>query len=98
MYDVVVIGGGVNGLIAATSGILRRLCDASPPSIDAPSAADLFDLLKTGRSFRSLGRADAYRLIRWMPMAVADMVAEWFESEPLKATLAASGILGSFLG
>ena len=31
-------------------------------------------------------------------MAVADMVAEWFESEPLKATLAASGILGSFLG
>src|SRR5439155_12545513 len=51
---------------SATSGILRRLCDTPAPCIDAPSAADLFDLLKTGRSFRALGRTDAYRLIRWM--------------------------------
>jgi phytoene dehydrogenase-like protein len=33
-----------------------------------------------------------------MPMAVADLVGEWFESEPLRATIAAGGVLGSFLG
>src|SRR5258705_4170008 len=33
-----------------------------------------------------------------MPMAVADLAGEWFDSEPLRATLAAGGILGSFLG
>jgi phytoene dehydrogenase-like protein len=33
-----------------------------------------------------------------MPMAVADLASEWFESEPLRATVAAGGILGSFLG
>src|SRR5205809_3898896 len=33
-----------------------------------------------------------------MPMAVADLVSEWFDSEPLRATIAAGGILGSFLG
>src|SRR5471030_3445891 len=33
-----------------------------------------------------------------MPMAVADLASEWFESEPLRATIAAGGILGSFLG
>src|SRR6185436_2030967 len=44
------------------------------------------------------GKADAYRMLRWMPMAAADMVAEWFESEPLRATIAAGGVLGSFLG
>jgi phytoene dehydrogenase-like protein len=33
-----------------------------------------------------------------MPMAVADLVGEWFESEPLRATIAAGGITGSFLG
>jgi phytoene dehydrogenase-like protein len=33
-----------------------------------------------------------------MPMAVADLAGEWFESEPLRATVAAGGVLGSFLG
>jgi len=55
------------------------------------TAGDLIELLKTGRQFRALGKADAYRLIRWMPMAVADLAGEWFESEPLRATLAAGG-------
>ncbi|HKB09079.1 MAG TPA: NAD(P)/FAD-dependent oxidoreductase, partial [Vicinamibacterales bacterium] len=59
---------------------------------------DLVDLLKTARRFRRLGKPDAYRLLRWMPMAAADFVAEWFDSEPLRATIAAGGILGSFLG
>ena len=31
-------------------------------------------------------------------MAVADFAREWFESEPLCATVAAGGVLGSFLG
>ena len=31
-------------------------------------------------------------------MAVADLAGEWFESEPLRATIAAGGVLGSFLG
>src|SRR5262249_39047319 len=59
--------------------------------IDEPSAGDLIELLKTGRRFRQLGRIDAYRLLRWMPMAVADFAGEWFESEPLRATVAAGG-------
>ncbi len=83
---------------SAISGVLRRLCDAPPPSIDDPNASDLFDLLKAGRGFRALGKSDAYRMIRWLPMAVADLVGEYFESEPLKATIAAGGVLGSFLG
>jgi len=86
------------GSFAAIAGVLRTVLGGPPPSIDDPSAADLLELLKAGRAFRSLGKADAYRLIRWMPMAVADLVGEWFESEPLRATIAAGGVLGSFLG
>src|SRR6266540_2962765 len=81
-----------------TSGVLRALCAAAPPDIDDPTTADIFGLLKTGRRFRALGRTDGYRLLRWMPMAVADFAAEWFDSEPLRATIAAGGVLGSFLG
>ena len=84
--------------IARISGVLRAINNATPPSIDDPTAADLIEMLKAGRRFRGLGRTDAYRLLRWMPMAVADLVSEWFDSEPLRATVAAGGVLGSFLG
>jgi phytoene dehydrogenase-like protein len=80
------------------SGVLRAIASAPPPSIDKPGASDLIGVLKSGRRFRALGKTDAYRLLRWMPTAVADLAGEWFESEPLKATVAAGGILGSFLG
>ena len=80
------------------SSVLRAVCSMPPPSLDDPGAADLFELLKMGRRFRALGKADAYRLLRWMPMAVADLAGEWFDSEPLRATIAFGGVLGSFLG
>ena len=83
---------------AKVGEVLRGVAGATPPSIDDPTAADVIALLKTGRKFRALGKADAYGLLRWMPMAVADLASEWFESEPLRATVAAGGILGSFLG
>jgi phytoene dehydrogenase-like protein len=84
--------------IARISAVLRSMAAAAPPSIDNPGPADLIEMLKAGRKFRGLGKPDAYRLLRWLPMAVADLASEWFESEPLRATIAASGILGSFLG
>lgn len=84
--------------VANISRVLRSVCETPPPSIDDPSAGDVLKLLATGRAFRRLGKADAYRLLRWMPMAVADLASEWFESEPLRAVVAAGGILGSFLG
>ena len=83
---------------ARISAVIRAVATSPPPSIDDPTAADVIELLKTGRRFRALGKPDAYRLLRWMPMAVADLAGEWFESEPLRATVAAGGVLGSFLG
>jgi phytoene dehydrogenase-like protein len=83
---------------AKISAVLRRVAASTPPSIDDPTAGDVLELLKAGRAFRALGKADAYRLLRWMPMAVADLASEWFESEPLRVTIAAGGVLGSFLG
>ena len=70
----------------------------TPPNIDNPNRGDLWGMLKTGRSIRNLGKKDLYRLLRWGPMAVADLVAEYFETELLRATIAARGIFGTFLG
>jgi phytoene dehydrogenase-like protein len=78
--------------------VLAPLLRMTPPAIDNPSATELFNLGKLGLSFRGLGKKDAYRLLRWGPMAVADLVAEWFETESLRAVVAARGIFGAFAG
>jgi phytoene dehydrogenase-like protein len=70
----------------------------TPPNIDNPSSGDLWGMLKTGRSIRNLGKKNLYRVLRWGPMAAADLVAEFFDTEPLRATIAARGIFGTFLG
>src|SRR5262249_11022910 len=48
----------------------------TPPDIDNPNSSDLWGMLKTGRSIRNLGKKDMYRVLRWGPMAAADLVAE----------------------
>src|ERR1700693_576734 len=70
----------------------------TPPNIDSPSKNDLWGMLQTGRALRKLGKKDLYRLLRWGPMAVADLVAEYFETDLLRGTVAARGIFGTFLG
>ncbi|MDQ2937401.1 MAG: NAD(P)/FAD-dependent oxidoreductase [Acidobacteriota bacterium] len=78
--------------------VLAPLLTTTPPAIEHLSAAELWSFGKLGLSFRGLGKKDAYRLLRWAPMAVADLVAEWFETELLRATVAARGIFGAFAG
>ena len=84
--------------LARLGGFLSTLLESTPPSLNAPAAGELWDLLKTGRRFRSLGRQDGFRLLRWGPMAVADLVAEWFENDLLQAAIAARGIFGTAQG
>ena len=80
------------------SRVVGEALTLTPPNIDNPSSGDLWGMLKTGRSIRNLGKRDIYRALRWGPMAVADLVAEFFETEPLRATIAARGIFGTSMG
>jgi phytoene dehydrogenase-like protein len=84
--------------LARIGRLLQPLLSATPPSPDKPSAQDAFGLLKTGRGFRALSDKDAWRLLRWGPMAVADFASEWFDTELLRATIAGRGIYGTFAG
>jgi len=90
--------GEFGAALARISAVIAEALALTPPDIDNPSAADLWAMLKTGRSIRNLGKKDLYRVLRWGPMAAADLVAEFFETEPLRATIAARGIFGTFLG
>jgi phytoene dehydrogenase-like protein len=78
--------------------VMEPLLRMTPPSIGDPSLSELWQLFGVGRKFKGLPRRDAFRLLRWGPMAVADLVAEFFETELLRAVVAARGIYGTFAG
>ena len=80
------------------AGVFAQLCSITPPAIDKPTPEDLWNLFKTGRGVRSLGKKRIFDLLRWGPMAVADFVAEFFETELIRATIAARGVFGTSLG
>jgi phytoene dehydrogenase-like protein len=84
--------------LETTAAFFTQLSSITPPAIDKPTPEDLWTLLKTGRSVRSLGKTGIFDLLRWGPMAVADFVAEFFETELLRAVIAARGIFGTALG
>jgi phytoene dehydrogenase-like protein len=66
-----------------------------PTSLDPRGLAQLLFLL---RRFRRLSRQDQYNQIQLMTMSAVDFLDQWFETDVLKATMSASGIIGTFLG
>ncbi|HYT82346.1 MAG TPA: NAD(P)/FAD-dependent oxidoreductase [Gemmatimonadales bacterium] len=69
-----------------------------PPDPTSLNPKDLFALVRLGRHFRGLGGERFHALVKLMTMSSADLLDEWFETDVLKATKAASGIIGTFLG
>ncbi len=87
-----------NATMQRLGAIIGSLFLSAPPSVDVPSGRDLFALMHLLGDFRAMPKDDQWRLLRWGPMAVADLVGEWFDSELLRATIAADGIFGAMLG
>lgn len=84
--------------LESISEVLTQLASITPPAIDKPSPEDFWNLFQTGRGVRRLGKPGIFNLFRWAPMAVADFVAEFFETELLRAVIASRGIFGNALG
>ena len=71
---------------------LDTLGRSTPPDIEAPGLGDAVRALRLGTSFKALGRDGSRTILRVLPMAVADLVAESFESDALRAALAWRGV------
>ncbi len=84
--------------LARLGHVVGSLFTRIPPDMDDPGTNDLWTVMRTLRAFRALPKDDAWRLLRWGPMAVADLVSECLETELLRATVAADGLLGAMLG
>ena len=69
-----------------------------PPDPTSLHPRDLQKLLFLVERFRGLSRQDQYNLVQLMTMSAVDFLDQWFETDVLKATMSASGIIGTFLG
>jgi phytoene dehydrogenase-like protein len=66
-----------------------------PFSWDLPGFGRLLGLV---RRFRGLTRESQRNLVQLMTTSAVDLLDRWFETDVLKATMSASGIIGTFLG
>jgi phytoene dehydrogenase-like protein len=69
-----------------------------PPDPTTLNPRDLKQLHFLMQRFRALSSDERYTLIQLMTMSAADFLDQWFETDVLKATMSASGIIGTFLG
>jgi phytoene dehydrogenase-like protein len=78
--------------VSQLAGFLQAIYDGPAPEPLASGATELLSMLGLGRKARSLGRDGIIDLLRTLPMSVADVLDETFESAPLKGLVATSGV------
>jgi phytoene dehydrogenase-like protein len=77
---------------------VKPLLSMIPPDPTTLKPRDLKQFHFLMQRFRSLSSDERYTLIQLMTMSAADFLDQWFETDALKATMSASGIIGTFLG
>ncbi len=80
------------------SQAIRGLLMMRPPKLGSAHPRELGGLVDLARHFAKLGDRRCHELARLMTASARDYLDRWFETDVLKATMAASGIIGSFLG
>lgn len=77
---------------------VKPILNMVPPDPATMNPRELMKLLFLGRRFRDLSNEDKYNQVQLMTMSAVDFLDQWFETDVLKATMSASGIIGTFLG
>src|SRR3981081_2241637 len=77
---------------------VKPILSMVPPDPATLNPRELMKLLFIGRRFQALSGEDKYNQVQLMTMSAIDFLDQWFETDVLKATMSASGIIGTFLG
>jgi len=77
---------------------VKPIMSMTPPDPMSLKPKGLKDLHFLGKRFQNLSEEDKYNQVQLMTMSAVDFLDQWFETDVLKATMSASGIIGTFLG
>jgi len=84
--------------IGKISGFVLSLLNEFPPDLTALGTKQLWELAKKGLALKKLGKQTMLEFLKVAPMSVADFLNERFETQFLKAGIAAPALHGSFTG
>jgi phytoene dehydrogenase-like protein len=84
--------------MAQMAKFVKPILSMVPPDPTKLGLREIQKLLFLGRRFQGLAAEDKYNQVQLMSMSAADFLDQWFETDVLKATMSASGIIGTFLG
>src|SRR5687767_5395488 len=77
---------------------VKPIMGMTPPDPTRPGFGGMRELAGLANRFRRLPLRDRYNQLQLMTMSAVDFLDQWFETDELKATMSASGIIGTFLG
>jgi phytoene dehydrogenase-like protein len=77
---------------------VKPILSMVPPDPTSLNPRELMKLLFLGKRFQGLDSQAKYDQVQLMTMSAIDFLDQWFETDVLKATMSASGIIGTFLG
>jgi phytoene dehydrogenase-like protein len=84
--------------VKVLGSLLAQIAATTPPDPSHLTVRDGVAGVALAKAWRSLGPSDGQTALRVLPMAVADFVAEAFESDALRAAIATRGIQYTAMG
>jgi phytoene dehydrogenase-like protein len=85
-------------LMAEMGRFIKPILSIAPPDPGKITPTHWLPLGPLAKAFKDLPKKLQTTFIQLMTMSAADFLDQWFETEPLKATMSASGIIGTFQG
>src|SRR5438067_6720318 len=76
----------------------KAILEMTPPDPFSLRVGELWALRDLAKRFTALPDRDRYNQLQLLTMSAVDFLDQWFETDVLKATMSASGIIGTFLG
>ena len=85
-------------LMVEMARFIKPILAIMPPDLTSLDPRPLMPLAGLARRFQQLPERQQAVFVQLMTMSASDFLDQWFETDPLKATMAASGIIGTYQG
>ena len=77
---------------------IKPILAITPPDLTSIDPRPLMPLAGLARRFQALPQRQQAVFVQLMTMSASEFLDQWFETDPLKATMSASGIIGTYQG
>jgi len=85
-------------LMVEMARFIKPILAITPPDPTSLDPRPFLPLASLARTFQALPQRQQAVFVQLMTMSASEFLDQWFETDPLKATMSASGIIGTYQG